>query len=64
MGFSEPHAPDSRYHVPIKRCEVAIYFKDGTHVTDVFNMILEDGSERVIDRMEIDGETYERCTDG
>lgn len=50
--------------MPIKRCEVTIHFTDGTHITDVLNMILEDGSERVIDRVEIDGEIYERRTDG
>ena len=54
------HEPDSRYHVPIKRREVDIYFTDGTHVTDVLNMILQDGTERVIDRVEIDGETLSK----
>lgn len=59
------HEPDSRYHVPIKRCELTIHFTDGTHIADVFNMILQDGTERVIDRVEIDGELYERTrTDG
>lgn len=58
------HEPNERYHVPIKRCEVTIHFTDGTHITDVLNMILQDGTERVIDRVEIDGDTYERRTDG
>ena len=58
MGFSEPHAPLDGFHVPMKRCGIVVHFTDGTESVHVLNMILEDGTERVIDRVEIDGETY------
>lgn len=64
MGFSEPHAPLDGFHVPMKRCEIVVRFDDGTESVHVLNMILEDGTERVIDRVEIDGEIYEQLTDG
>lgn len=54
----EPHEPDSRYRIPIKRCEVTIGFTDGTTLTEPFNMILQDGEERVIEWVAVDGRKF------
>lgn len=52
------HAPDERYRMPMKRCDVAIVYDNGVVSTEPVNLLDQFGNERRIIAFLVDGKPY------